>query len=156
LLKAVTGEGVLETIGAIQGLVSYHNVNNNKSDCRMMLQKHTGENLVLQAIMDEHEENRELGNLTADILNREKDECFDALESISRKINTNDADMRSHVILSMIKVSAAVADVPLLPSSAQQNQISVSHIVFSVLYVYHVSYKAIVDNGKGAIFLIIW
>jgi hypothetical protein len=64
--------------------------------------------------------------------------------------------MRSHVILSMIKVSAAVADVPLLPSSAQQNQISVSHIVFSVLYVYHVSYKAIVDNGKGAIFLIIW
>jgi hypothetical protein len=38
----------------------------------MMLQKHTGENLVLQAIMDEHEENRELGNLTADILNREK------------------------------------------------------------------------------------
>jgi hypothetical protein len=56
----------------------------------------------------------------------------------------------------MIKVSAAVADVPLLPSSAQQNQISVSHIVFSVLYVYHVSYKAIVDNGKGAIFLIIW
>ncbi len=30
LLKAVTGEGVLETIGAIQGLVSYHNINSNK------------------------------------------------------------------------------------------------------------------------------
>ena len=30
LLKTVTGEGVLETIGAIQGLVSYHNINGNK------------------------------------------------------------------------------------------------------------------------------
>ena len=30
LLKAVTGKGVLDTIGAIQGLVSYHNVNTNK------------------------------------------------------------------------------------------------------------------------------
>ena len=30
LLKAVTGQGVLETIGAIQGLVSYHNINSNK------------------------------------------------------------------------------------------------------------------------------
>ena len=30
LLKKVTGEGVMETIGAIQGLVSYHNINGNK------------------------------------------------------------------------------------------------------------------------------
>ena len=30
LLKTVTGEGVMETIGAIQGLVSYHNINGNK------------------------------------------------------------------------------------------------------------------------------
>ena len=32
----------------------------------------TPENLVLQAVMDEHEENREKGNLTAEILDREK------------------------------------------------------------------------------------
>ncbi len=30
LLKKVTGQGALEAIGAIQGLVSYHNVNSNK------------------------------------------------------------------------------------------------------------------------------
>ena len=47
-----------------------------------------------------------------------QEECYEALESISRKINTNDADMRSHVILSMIKVAAAEADVPALPPSA--------------------------------------
>ena len=32
----------------------------------------TPENLVLQAVMDEYEENREKGNLTAEILNRER------------------------------------------------------------------------------------
>ena len=32
----------------------------------------TPENLVLQAVMDEFEENREKGNLTAEILNKEK------------------------------------------------------------------------------------
>ena len=30
LLKKVTNQGALEAIGAIQGLVSYHNVNSNK------------------------------------------------------------------------------------------------------------------------------
>ena len=60
-----------------------------------------------------------------------QDECYEALESISRKINTNDADMRSHVVLSMIKVSAALADVPYLPAFAPKIQISVLLIVFT-------------------------
>lgn len=30
MLKKVTGQGALDAIGAIQGLVSYHNVNSNK------------------------------------------------------------------------------------------------------------------------------
>ena len=46
-----------------------------------------------------------------------QDECFDALQSISTKINTNDPDMRSHVVLSMIKVAAVEADVPPAPIS---------------------------------------
>ncbi len=37
LLQAVTGEGVTETIGAIQGLVSYHNINSNKVSCHLVL-----------------------------------------------------------------------------------------------------------------------
>ncbi len=36
------------------------------------MQKHAGENIVLQAVMDEFEEMREKGNLTAHLLNREK------------------------------------------------------------------------------------
>uniref|UniRef100_A0A0K2TY70 GDNF/GAS1 domain-containing protein n=1 Tax=Lepeophtheirus salmonis TaxID=72036 RepID=A0A0K2TY70_LEPSM len=121
ILKKITGSGATDAIGAIQGLVSYHNVNSNKSECRMILQKHSVENLVLQAVMDEFEDNREKKNLTAEILHREKEECFEALEAISYKINNNDADMRSHVILSMIKVASAEADIPDLPVSNNAN-----------------------------------
>lgn len=136
LLKKVTKQGALEAIGAIQSLVNYKNVNSNKSECRILLSKHSGENIVLQAVMDEFEENREKGNLTAELLNREKEECYEALESISRKINTNDADMRSHVILSMIKVAAAEADVPPLPpSSGWRSSGCFSLLVFNVLLV---------------------
>ena len=38
----------------------------------MKLKKQSGENIVLQAVMDEFEENREAGNITAELLNREK------------------------------------------------------------------------------------
>ena len=43
-----------------------------QSDCRIIKRSHIEENLVLQAVMDEHEENREVGNITTEILNREK------------------------------------------------------------------------------------
>ena len=67
-----------------------------------------------------------------------QEECFEALESISRKINTNDADMRSHVILSMIKVAAAEADVPELPpsGSGRASGLPVLVLVFNVLLIH--------------------
>ena len=37
LLRAVTNEGAQEAIGAIQGLVRYHNVNSNKVDLNDIL-----------------------------------------------------------------------------------------------------------------------
>ena len=119
----------------------------------MYMHMRTSENIVLQALMDEHQENRDLQNITAEILNREKarifftctyisynfdiilqEECFEALESISRKINTNDADMRSHVILSMIKVSAAIADIP--PVSSQSYRKVANFDLVFILFFY--------------------
>ena len=38
----------------------------------MHMHLRTSENIVLQALMDEHQENRDLQNLTSEILNREK------------------------------------------------------------------------------------
>ncbi len=95
LLKAVTGQGIIEAVGEIQGMVSYHNVNSNKvtlvcthavtaptarllpllpqTDCRIQLIKHLGENLVLQAVLEEYDLGRQAGNVSeAEILNREK------------------------------------------------------------------------------------
>jgi hypothetical protein len=92
--------------------------------------------------MDEFEEQRNKDNLTAELLNREKDECFEALESISHKINNNDADMRSHVILSMIKVAHAEADVPDAPPSGSwrlATSSSLSLLVFKVLLIHYVT-----------------
>ena len=43
-----------------------------QSECRIILKKHSGENIVLQAVMDEFEEQRNKDNLTAELLNREK------------------------------------------------------------------------------------
>ncbi len=53
-----------------------------QSECRILLQKHANENLVLQAVMDEFEESREKGNLTAEILNREKVQFYIYYETI--------------------------------------------------------------------------
>ena len=127
----------------------------------MYMHMRTSENIVLQALMDEHQENRDLQNITSEILHREKarifftfinlndlncvilqEECLDALKSISRKINTNDADMRSHVILSMIKVSAAVADIP--PVSSRSPQM----IVFTSACILHFSTFILVQASK--------
>ena len=70
-----------------------------------------------------------------------QDECLDALEDISRKINTDDADMRSHVILSMVKVAAAEADVPPMPSSAMTS--------FRLLSGYQSASSSSASNASG-------
>ena len=49
--------------------------------------KQSPENLVLQAVMDEFEENREKGNLTAELLNREK---VQILEHRVRHVNVSE------------------------------------------------------------------
>ncbi len=82
-----------------------------------------------------------------------QEECYEALESISRNINTNDADMRSHVILSMIKVAAAEADVPdLLPSGLPLGpKVTSCLIVFNCVLVTILSkwwYSAVTRSGR--------
>ena len=51
----------------------------SQSDCRMHMHLRTSENIVLQALMDEHQENRDLQNLTSEILNREKVRLLDKI-----------------------------------------------------------------------------
>ena len=46
---------------------------------------------------------------------KEKEECYDAVNTVAMKVNHHDADMMSHVIMSMFKVASAEANVPLPP-----------------------------------------
>ena len=52
--------------------------------------KQSPENLVLQAVMDEFEENREKGNLTAELLNKEKVTHSHELQNIQCQITIVD------------------------------------------------------------------
>ena len=94
-----------------------------QSDCRINLVDRIGENYILKATLDEFDEYRMKKNMSDEMKYKEKVgepapspcyqnssnfsqvECFTALASIAHKINERDADMRSHIVLSMFKVS---------------------------------------------------
>ena len=93
-----------------------------QSDCRINLVDRIGENYILKATLDEFDEYRMKKNMSDEMKYKEKVrvltltlflisslyqvECFTALASIAHKINERDADMRSHIVLSMFKVSS--------------------------------------------------
>lgn len=106
-----------EVKNTVQQTVSHFTSNANKSDCRINMVDRIGENYILKATMDEFDEFRMKKNMSDEMKYREKVECFAALESIAHKINERDADMRSHIVLSMFKVAAAEANVPEPPDS---------------------------------------
>jgi len=101
-----------EVKNTVQQTVSHFTSNTNKSDCRINLVDRTGENYILKATLDEFDEYRMKKNMSDEMKYKEKAECFAALESIAQKVNERDADMRSHIVLSMFKVAAAEANVP--------------------------------------------
>ena len=43
---------------------------------------------------------------------KEKEECYDAVQTVAQKVNRHDPDMMSHVIMSIFKVASAEANVP--------------------------------------------
>merc|ERR1719430_2196826 len=106
-----------EVKNTIQQTVSHFTSNTNKSDCRINLKDRIGENYILKATLDEFDEYRWKKNMSDYMKWKEKDECFLALQSIAQKVNDRDADMRSHIVLSMFKVAAAEANVPDAPPS---------------------------------------
>jgi len=106
-----------EVKNTIQQTVSHFTSNTNKSDCRINLEDRIGENYILKATLDEFDEYRMKKNMSDLMKYKEKEECFAAMSSIAGKVNERDADMRSHIVLSMFKVAAAEANVPEPPES---------------------------------------
>jgi len=122
-----------EVKNTIQQTVSHFTSNANKSDCRINLVDRIGENYILKATLDEFDEYRMKKNMSDEMKYKEKVECFTALASISHKINERDADMRSHIVLSMFKVAAAEANVPEPPASGSRGLTgSATSIIFTI------------------------
>jgi len=122
-------EEELEVKNTIQQTVTHFTSNTNKSDCRIGLEDRQGENYILKATLDEYDLWRLKKNMSDLMKWKEKDECFAALESISEKVNARDADMRSHIILSMFKVAAAEANVPPAPVSGSNRTLGPSRLL---------------------------
>jgi len=124
-----------EVKNTVQQTVSHFTSNTNKSDCRINLVDRTGENYILKATLDEFDEYRMKKNMSDEMKYKEKEECFAALESIAQKVNERDADMRSHIVLSMFKVAAAEANVPEPePSGSPINGLSKPALFLTMLF----------------------
>merc|ERR1711892_930248 len=123
-----------EVKATVQQTVSHFTSNTNKRDCRINLVDRTGENYILKATLDEFDEYRMKKNMSDEMKYKEKAECFAALESIAQKVNERDADMRSHIVLSMFKVAAAEANVPEPPPSGSPIYGPSKQILFLTLF----------------------
>lgn len=123
-----------EVKDTVQQTVSHFTSNTNKSDCRINLVDRTGENYILKATLDEFDEYRMKKNMSDEMKYKEKAECFAALESIAQKVNERDADMRSHIVLSMFKVAAAEANVPEPPPSGSPISGPSKQILFLTMF----------------------
>ena len=53
---------------------------------------------------------------------KEKEECYDAVQTVAMKVNHHDPDMMSHVIMSIFKVANAEANVPPPPPTPAPSQ----------------------------------
>lgn len=120
-----------EVKNTIQQTVSHFTSNTNKSDCRINLVDRIGENYILKATLDEFDEFRMKKNMSDFMKWKEKEECYTALRSIANKVNEKDADMQSHIVLSMFKVAAAEANVPEAPPSDSALSLSSSPVALA-------------------------
>lgn len=123
-----------EVKDTVQQTVSHFTSNTNKSDCRINLVDRTGENYILKATLDEFDEYRMKKNMSDEMKYKEKGECFAALESIAQKVNERDADMRSHIVLSMFKVAAAEANVPEPPPNGSPIHGPSKQVLFLMMF----------------------
>ena len=73
---------------------------------------------------------------------KEKEECYDAVNTVALKVNQKDPDMMSHVIMSIFKVASAEANVPSPPPTPPPSQAlqlspsSVPCIVITIFIIY--------------------
>lgn len=136
-------EEEVEVTATVQQAVSHFTSNLNKSDCTITMVEKSSENYILSATLDEFLDLRMKKQMADWMLWQEKGECFEAVQSIATRIHEEDADMRSHVVMSIFLVASAEANVPPEPqlSSALRQEagpvlvlvlLAIGHLVLAI------------------------
>nr|XP_045582939.1 uncharacterized protein LOC123745882 isoform X2 [Procambarus clarkii] len=92
----------------------------NGSDCRLEIVTHVGENIILQATLEEYEDSRD--NMSAVMLHNEKEACEDVVRDVGQKINNHAKEVREDMALSVLILAEVQVHVPPLPASATMVQ----------------------------------
>ncbi|KAK4312989.1 hypothetical protein Pmani_015654 [Petrolisthes manimaculis] len=89
---------------------------NNMSECRLEEVLHVGENIIMQATLDEFADSRD--NMSAAMLHKEKESCKAVLTDLVQKINRQDKEVREDMALSVLILAQVQVHIPPLPDSA--------------------------------------
>ncbi|XP_068230289.1 uncharacterized protein [Palaemon carinicauda] len=96
--------------------VSSQDTRHIKTECHLELVTKIGENIILQAKLEEFEYLRD--NMTAEMLHKEKEECEDSVEEVTTMINTREKDVREDMALSVLILAEMQVHMPPLNAGA--------------------------------------
>lgn len=88
----------------------------NGTACKLDLIEHIGENIILQATLEEFDYTRD--NMSAIMLHKEKEECEDSVTEVKNMINEHDPEIRADMALSLLILAEVQVRVPPLPAAA--------------------------------------
>lgn len=93
--------------------------NYQTSPCKLAVYRTLEENLIIQAYLEEFDEERENNSITADMVRREDVTCSFYLRNLTLFINKGDVSIRNHMALSVLKLAAVEVHVkPYLSAGA--------------------------------------
>lgn len=96
--------------------VSSVDARHKKTACKLDLIEHIGENIILQATLEEFDYTRD--NMSAIMLHKEKEECEDSVTEVKNMINEHDPEIRADMALSLLILAEVQVRVPPLPAAA--------------------------------------
>ncbi|XP_042856624.1 uncharacterized protein LOC122243055 isoform X3 [Penaeus japonicus] len=88
----------------------------NGTACKLDLIEHIGENIILQATLEEFDYTRD--NMSAIMLHKEKEECEESVTEVKDMINQHDSEIRADMALSLLMLAEVRVHVPPLPAAA--------------------------------------
>ncbi|GAB6031689.1 hypothetical protein CHUAL_009440 [Chamberlinius hualienensis] len=122
----ITQKSVTNSIKRIQELVNESPKNTSGAICKLIQYKHIEDNLVLQAILEENEDEWKNNSVSERIVQKDKANCLNPLKYITELINNNDPIVRNDPTMTLFRLSDV--EVILRESSRSCSTIFSSHL----------------------------